>query len=198
MNQSNNSLKLPRSHSNRDVLGTLAKTLLRPKVGGGALIVAFVVFSFIVLAQNVALITSVVSQPTVNLGEKVVFVGSLYGSIGTNFSLFTASVTVVIASLFGLNGALLVYYIKTVRSAQGSLKVGSSSVGGLVSGLLGIGCAACGTFILSTLLTSFGAAGLLLVLPLRGEEFGLIGIVLLSYSIWLIGKKLQQPFVCPV
>jgi hypothetical protein len=102
-----------------------------------------------------------------------------------------------IAVLFGINFALLGFYISTVRSIRGSISAGSSSLGGLISGLFGIGCAACGTFILSTVLTSFGSAGLLTILPFRGEELSLIGIGLLTYSILIIGKKLQYPFICP-
>ncbi len=197
MKQLNNLSNLPKSPNSPSVLKVIGTSLQRPWVGLSAVSITFLVFSFTVLIQNRLLIATVLSEPAATISEKIVFVGSLYGSILTNFSGFSAVTTITIAVLFGINFALLGFYISTVRSIRGSISAGSSSLGGLVSGLFGIGCAACGTFILSTVLTSFGATGLLMILPFRGEELSLIGIGLLTYSILIIGKKLQYPFICP-
>lgn len=197
MKQLNNLSNLPKSPNSPSVLKVIRTSLQRPWVGLSAVSIAFLVFSFTVLIQNRLLIVTVLSEPAATISEKIFFVSSLYGSILTNFSVFSAVTTMTIAVLFGINFALLGFYISTVRSIRGSISAGSSSLGGLISGLFGIGCAACGTFILSTVLTSFGAAGLLTILPFRGEELSLIGIGLLAYSILIIGKKLQYPFICP-
>ncbi len=197
MKQLNNLSNLPKSPNSPSVLKVIGTSLQRPWVGLSAVSITFLVFSFTVLIQNRLLIATVLSEPAATISEKIVFVGSLYGSILTNFSGFSAVTTITIAMLFGINFALLGFYISTVRSIRGSISAGSSSLGGLISGLFGIGCAACGTFILSTVLTSFGATGLLMILPFRGEELSLIGIGLLTYSILIIGKKLQYPFICP-
>ena len=196
MKQLNNLSNLPKSPSSPSVARVIWILLRRPWVAFSAVSITFLVFSFTVLIQNRLLIVTVLNEPNATISEKIVFVGSLYGSILTNFSVFSAVITITIAVLFGINLALLGFYILTVRSVRGSISAGSSSVGGLVSGLFGIGCAACGTNILSTVLTSFGAAGLLMILPFRGEELSLIGIGLLTYSILIIGKKLQNPYVC--
>ena len=198
MKQLNNSLNLPKSHSSPSVSRVVWTSLQLPWVALSAISITFLVFSFTVLIQNRLLIVAVLNESTATIREKIVFVSSLYGSILTNFSIFSAVTTITIAILFGINFALLGLYISTVRSVKGSISAGSSSLGGLISGLLGIGCAACGTFILSTALASFGAGGLLMILPFRGEELGLIGIGLLTYSIIIIAKKLQNPYICPV
>lgn len=198
MKQLSNLSNLPKSHSSPSVSKVIWTSLRRPVVAFSAFGIAFLVFSFTVLIQNRLLIGAVLSESTATISEKIVFVGSLYGSILTNFSGFSAVTTITIAVLFGINFALLGFYISTVRSIRGSISAGSSSLGGLISGLFGIGCAACGTFILSTVLTSFGAAGVLMIFPFRGEELSFIGIGLLTYSILIIGKKLQNPYVCPV
>lgn len=197
MKQLSNLSNLLKSPNSPRVLNVIGTSLQRPWVAFSAVSIAFLVFSFTVLIQNRLLISTVLSEPTATISEKIVFVGSLYGSILTNFSGLSAVTTITIAVLFGINFALLGFYISTVRSIRGSVSAGSSSLGGLISGFFGIGCAACGTFILSTVLTSFGAAGLLTILPFRGEELSLIGIGLLTYSILIIGKKLQYPFICP-
>ena len=60
-----------------------------------------------------------------------------------------------------------------------------------------MGCAACGSFLLTSL-TLAGASGVLTLLPLGGSEFGIIGAVLLALAIYMTAKKIQDPLVCKV
>ena len=69
-------------------------------------------------------------------------------------------------------------------------------VGGFISGLFGVGCASCGAFLLTAILSSFGAMGLLVYLPLRGGELGVLGVILLIISLALISKKITEPLMC--
>jgi hypothetical protein len=160
-------------------------------------VVTGIVFSFAVLLPNFQLLW-IVSQ-TASLSELLSLVGSLYGAITTNFTFISASYTIAIAVLFGVNVALLTYYIQKMRNGLTGLSItGLTGLGGLVSGSLGIGCAACGTFIFTSVLTLFGAGGVLAYLPLGGEEFGLLGVALLLYSIYSLTKKITHPLVCPI
>ncbi|MBK5204909.1 MAG: hypothetical protein JJD98_05735 [Polaromonas sp.] len=65
-----------------------------------------------------------------------------------------------------------------------------------MSGVIGIGCAACGSLILGVILPSFGAAGALAALPLNGEEFGILSVALLFVSLLLISKNIAEPINC--
>jgi hypothetical protein len=157
--------------------------------------VGVVVFSLAVWLPNVALIKTVLLSQTASILEKVMFALSLYGSIITNFTLESAIYTIFIATLFGVYISLLVYYIRTTRVKGNGLKSGWLGIGGLVSGFFGIGCAACGTVILSSIAT-FGGASLLLVLPLGGRELGYLGVGLLVYAIYSLSKKIKEPLIC--
>lgn len=169
----------------------------RPTYTLTALAVAWVVFSVAVWLPNMTLIARVVASPNSSFWSKVEFLFSLYGSIGTNFTLLSATYTVLIALLFGINIALFTFYIRKQRSIGGDAQpVLTAGVGGLVSGFLGIGCAACGTFILTTLLSVFGATAILAYLPLGGGEFGILGVALLSYSVYALVQKIKAPNVC--
>ena len=162
-----------------------------------AICISALVFTFAIWLPNIELIMLVMFGSAGSLMEKVSFLLSLYGSIGTNFTFVSATYTISIALLFGMNVALLVYYIK--RMQGGVTRLGNTSalgISGFVSGLLGIGCAACGTFILSSVLVLFGATGSLALLPLGGEEFGLVGVGLLAFSTFLLLKKMKGPLVC--
>jgi hypothetical protein len=98
-----------------------------------------------------------------------------------------------------MNTALLAYYIKKMNTFGIKIgKAGTVSVGGFVSGIFGIGCASCGAFIATTLLTSIGIGGVITLLPLGGEEFGIVGVVLLVWSQYLLVKQIKFGNICPI
>lgn len=164
-----------------------------------ALVIALVVFTGAVWLPNISLIGTVLTTASASFMDKLSFLLSLYWAIGSNFTLLSASYTIAIAILFGINLTLLVYYIRRVSGGIRGIKVtGAAGIGGLISGIFGIGCAACGTFILTSVLALFGATGFLALLPLGGEEFGILGVILLMYSIYLMLKKIGDPLVCEV
>ena len=65
----------------------------------------------------------------------------------------------------------------------------------MIAGLLGVGCAACGSVILTAVLAGAGST-LLLLLPFGGAELGFLGIVLLLYAIVKMHKEIAKGSVC--
>ncbi|MFA6270360.1 MAG: hypothetical protein WC657_04085 [Candidatus Paceibacterota bacterium] len=122
---------------------------------------------------------------------------SLLGSIVTNFTLLSASYTIAIAILFGINLSMLVYFLRrrVAEVKQGGIATG---IFGITSGVVGIGCAACGSFLLTSILSLVGASWILSFLPLRGAEFGILGVILLSTSLYTTAKKIQNPVICKI
>ncbi len=179
--------------------GQLGTVFANPVYISTAIFIAWAVVTFAILLPNIQLIGVVLFSDTVSAIEKVYFLFSLYGSIGTNFTLVSALSAVVIAVLFGINVTLLLYYIRRVRGAASSIRsTGVAGISGLISGVLGLGCAACGTFVLTSALALVGAAGIITYLPFKGVEFGFIGIGLLLYSTYSIIQKINSPLVCRV
>lgn len=122
---------------------------------------------------------------------------SLLGSIATNFTVLTASYTIVIALLCGIYIAFITYFLK--RRIKEAKKSGiTTGFLGIGSSVLGVGCAACGSLLLMSSVLSIGATSLLAYFPLKGSEFGILGVILLSISIYLVAKKIQNPVVCKV
>lgn len=156
---------------------------------------AVAVFLFAVWFPNLGLLTEVFTSSSAPLATKLRIATSLIGGIRTNFSLLSAGYTIAIAILFGLNIAMIVYLLKRKRSGLARQDV-AAGLGGVASGALGLGCAACGAFLLSTTLSLFGAAGALALLPLRGGEFGILSVVLLFVSLSLISRKIAGPIIC--
>ncbi|MGH9782762.1 MAG: hypothetical protein ACRD88_01140 [Terriglobia bacterium] len=158
---------------------------------------AIVAFLLAVWLPNLGLIGEVFSDSSAPLATKLGIALSLLGGIGTNFSPLSAGYTIAIAVLFGISAAMIVYLLKQKRVAAAGQTIAIGS-GGVASGVVGIGCAACGSLILGAALPSFGAAGALAALPLRGEEFGILSVALLLVSLLLISKKIAQRVACPV
>lgn len=162
-----------------------------------ALVLAALAFAFAVLLPNIGLIAEVFSASSAPLAAKLKVATSLLGGIGTNFSLLSAGYTIAVALLFGINAAMVTHLVRRSRGSIGreSLLAGG---GGLGAGVLGMGCAACGSFLLTTALSSFGAAGALVFLPLQGGELGILSVILLSVSLSIISGKIASSLTCNV
>ncbi len=160
-----------------------------------ALFVSFAMFAFAVWLPNFGLIYHTALDGDVPWILRVQLPVNLLGSIQTNFSLFSAAYTIAISAFFGMYIAMAAYYFSRRISAiqDGGVALG---IGGMISGVLGIGCAACGSVIATGALSFLGASGAIALLPLRGGEFGLLGVVLLLVAIAAIAKKISDPLIC--
>lgn len=179
------------------MLGVFKQVFGNLRYGSMAILISLLVFTLAVWMPNIRLIFDILSSNTISVLEKMQFLFSFYSSIATNFTVVSASYTIAIAILFGISVVLLTYYIKERRAVIAGSGV-ATGVGGLISGVFGIGCATCGTFILTSLLAVFGAGGVLAFLPFGGEEFGFLGVGLLMYSVYMISKKINESIICPV
>ncbi|MBY0539207.1 hypothetical protein K2P56_02080 [Patescibacteria group bacterium] len=156
--------------------------------------VSVLVFAFALWLPNLRLLLSVWTDTAVSLGDKIILPTNLLLSITTNFTPLSALYTIAIAILVGINVALIIELIRARQMFAGSATISAS---GIVAGALGIGCAACGSLILTALAgTVFGTSALALF-PLGGEEFGILGVLLLGYSTYLLSKQISKT-VCEI
>lgn len=179
----------------RDIRAACAEVFARFSYLALAGVLAAAAFLFAVWFPNLELIGELFGTPDVPAATKLQIVLSLLGGIVTNFSPLSAGYTIAIAVLFGINAAMIVYLLKQKRATAAGQNIAIGS-GGMASGALGIGCAACGSLVLSTVLSSFGAASVLAFLPLQGEEFGILGVVLLLVSVAFMSRKIEAPISC--
>lgn len=151
--------------------------------------VAVFVFVFAVWLPNVQLLSTFWADSDISVYDKVALSLKLILSIATNFTLISALSTVIIALLVGINAALITELIRARRVVVGGVATGGA---GIIAGALGVGCAACGSLILTALVGTSVGAGLVAFLPLGGNEFGFIGIGLLGYSLYLLTKQISK------
>lgn len=174
---------------------TVATVMTHPKYLALSISVALIVIAFAAWLPNLHLITRVMTTGTMTLWQKTNLLTSLLGSLKTNFSSLSRTVTILSAALMGIQSSLLVYYLRRTAVIQREMGV---SVAGVATSLLGVGCASCGSVVLTSLIGLGSASTVLGVLPFRGQEFGFIGIAILLFAIGFTVKKINQPFVCDV
>ncbi len=157
--------------------------------------VGLLMFALATLLPNRSLLFSVLADSSVAFESKITLPISLLGSIATNFTPLVAFSIVITAVLVGVNAALIVQILMRGEMIWSGPATGAT---GIFSGILGVGCAACGSLILSAILGTAAGASIIAVLPLRGGEFGIIGILLLLVSTYLLGRQILRPPVCEI
>jgi hypothetical protein len=178
---------------------TLLIVSLQPYYLALTLFVAWLTLTVAVMVPNALLVWFGLSIDGIGFEGGLSFIASLYGSLLTNFTPLSASITVVMSLLFGLNVALLIFYVRMMRGSGDVVRaVEVLSLSGLISGFFGIGCAVCGSVMLTSVLSMFGAIGLLAFLPLHGEEFSFLSISLLIWSLVVLKRRIEAGRVCVV
>lgn len=176
------------------LLEALRKVFQRPVYILLTTVVGFVAFALAVWLPNLSLIWSVASS-SASFSDKINLPLSILGSITSNFSALSATYTIVIAVLLGINISLITYYVR-VQKQQLNQAGTKASTFGIITGAVGIGCAACGSIILNSIIGTAAGASIIGFLPLRGGEFGIIGVLLLGVATYSLAKQIPKPLVC--
>ncbi|HLC64452.1 MAG TPA: hypothetical protein VJK25_03890 [Patescibacteria group bacterium] len=144
---------------------------------------------------NLDILRFVFASAVFSLTEKFSFLLSLLASLRSSYTVWSQIYIISLTMLVSLNLTMLVYYFSK-KAALGAY----SGLGllGVLSGILGIGCLSCGSVILASIFGLTATVGLLGVLPLGGNEFGLIGFALMILSIYLLSQKIQSPIDCDI
>jgi hypothetical protein len=160
-----------------------------------AIIAALLFFLLAIWLPNLSFLKHIAVSDTYSFSSKITIFWSSLGFIETNFTTVTRILTIIVIFLSGVNISLLGYYLKNRIKLERAVGTG---ILGSVAGLLGVGCTSCGSVLLSSIFGLSATVGFIGILPLQGAEFGLAGIIILSFSIYMIAKKIQNPLVCKI
>ena len=158
---------------------TLIGIFRQPKYIVATTLVALTLIAFAAWLPNLHLITKAMTSSTMTLWQKTNLITSLLGSLQTNFTPLSRSLTILSATLSGIQASLLIYYVR--RSMLIQKEVGAS-VAGITTSLLGVGCASCGSVVLTSLIGFGSATTFLGILPFRGQN--------LDFKHWNITRQL--------
>lgn len=166
----------------------------RPWYVGLAFGLAMAVFYFSIVLKIKSQLAFLLGNVYYTPAERLVFLLRYpFQAMLLNFTAIEIVLISTIGILFGMQIALLVYYFKQ----RAGLYAGAGlSLTGLMSGLIGVGCTACGSVLLSSFFSISTTSAWLGFLPLRGVEFSLLSILLLGLAVYLLCKKLANPLIC--
>lgn len=99
---------------------------------------------------------------------------------------------IVVSILSGITISMILYQMRVARSSVG--KKNFASFGGIFGGAFSSACSACST----TLASILGAAGGLVLFPLKGLEFSLPSIGILIASMYFVSKGLMESGKCKI
>lgn len=158
------------------------------------IIIALVNFLINALVLNYDLLVLVFTSGFFDLASRTkIFFNSLT-SVAT-LSLSSVVVIVILSALLAVEISIFVFYFKKKVVIKKEAGLGLFS---LPLAFLGVGCSACGSLVLSSLMGLTAATTLIGFLPFRGLEFGISGIFLLLVSIYLIALKISSLDNCRI
>lgn len=172
------------------------QVLIRPKYLILTITLTIGIIIFAALLPNLHLVYWASSNSAMSLGQKLTLITSLIGSLQTNFTPLSRTLTIISALLIGIQTSLIVHYLKSKYHLQKSSS--GASVMGTLGSFIDIGCAACGSVFLTMVVGISTTTAILSFMPFAGQEFSLIGISLLLVAIYLTSKKINSPLACGV
>ncbi len=172
--------------------GALIKLLyFKPAYFFLAASVSVIFYEFIFWFLNLGLLQYLLTSPFLTLGDKLQMLIGSYSGIFT-IPLSALALTLFIVSLFqGIAVAALVYTIRKERSMQRSIlkDFGGTGIAGALS-VFGLGCAACGTSLVTPILTFFFATSSVAVAEEVGLYSAVLALVVSAITVYLTGLKL--------
>lgn len=177
------------------ILISIREVFSRPSYIFLSIFIFISVLVFAIWLPNVRFLAHTATSDIFTTSQKVGIISSTLGGLQTNFSLLSIFLTVLVAFLFAINSSFLVFYL--LRAARLSKEAGIGT-SGFILGMIGIGCASCGSVILSAFFGIGATAAFVGILPLKGQEFAILSILLFSVSIYLLAEKIKDPMLCRV
>ncbi|OGY49557.1 MAG: hypothetical protein A3B89_01755 [Candidatus Buchananbacteria bacterium RIFCSPHIGHO2_02_FULL_40_13] len=109
--------------------------------------------------------------------------------------LISLTAIIILSALLAIEISLFIFYFKKQLAFKRETGLGFSAI---AVSFLGLGCSACGSLILSSLIGLTATTAVIDWLPLEGLEFGLLGIFILLLAIYLTAYKISAPNDCKV
>ncbi len=148
---------------------------------------------FIIWLPNLGFILRRLFLSDLSFSDRIDFFLSTLGALQTNFTFASRIFSLLVILFFSVNLTMFIFYLQEAWSFQ---RETSSSLLGAILGLVGVGCASCGSVILSSVFGFTIAAGILTFLPFKGLEFSFVSLIFLGISILWLAKKINKGIAC--
>jgi hypothetical protein len=155
-----------------------------------------VFYALSIWVPNARLVYAVATESG-SLAAAAAILGPYFVSSLVDIDLQTAWYPLLFALLLSLSSTLTLFFIRMNRALPSKMQY-AGSLGAALAGMLGLGCAACGSILAWSLAANAGGIGIVTLLPYRGAEIGYLGLGLLALSAFNLARAIDKPPVCPV
>lgn len=128
---------------------TVGSVIRQPRYGLMAMVTAWLFFELVYWAFNMSALRTVLVSTAVPFADKLAVLTSPFTAIFDASGVATGTVMVLLAIVQGMNVALLAYIMSEQRTINAKAVGGGSLVG--ILALIGLGCPACGTSLVTPL-----------------------------------------------
>lgn len=151
--------------------------------------------TLVVVSRNYDVLRDFVVFGELSVAARFEFMLDLYPFVGPVYSTVEGALLVGIATLIGVNVAMVAY-----RLVESTLvaREGADGVAGAALGTLGAGCAACGTAVIGGALGAVGVGGGLAALPYGGLELLTAAVAVLALSTYALARAIASDEACPI
>lgn len=163
--------------------------LRRPRSLLLALSIGVVALAAFSLAQQWEFVLDVLRLPGIAPSERAVVLLDRLPVVGSAYEPLRGWLLVAVSAETGVLVALLHRAMEQTRLAPNQ---GAAGTAGIALGTLGAGCAACGTTVLSGVLSAFGLSSVLVLLPWEGTELLVVGVLGMLVSIHHVSASLAR------
>lgn len=176
-------------------LVTSLTLIVRRKDSRLIIIIATIVFMLLLLiVHNGGAAYSVLGFEAISFSKRLALATSTLIDVKNTMTAGALILAVLGSFLGGINLSLAYTYMRL--RGEVILHSGLYSGIGLLFAFFGVGCAACGTALLSVILGFFGFSAMLQVLPYQGLEIGYVGLIFLCIATYTLAHKVAVPNVC--
>ncbi len=179
----------------RDIYFSIKTVFRKPLYLVLAVLITLLLLLVNAIVINKGLITFLLQWDIFDWSIRLRVIGSALLNAGAVLGVVDKIFLLTLSVLAGISVVLLLYFIK--RRIRVGLE-GGASLAGIILSFIGIGCASCGSVILSSVIGLSTATAFISFLPLDGLEIGLASFVLLGWSIYSVSKKIQNPLLCKI
>ena len=158
-------------------------------------VVAIIFFWGTVLLQSISFLKFASTYTPSEFWARFRIIFQVWGFFKINSTLWSRWLVFLVSILAGINFSMLIFYLR--RKIKLEKSAGTGFVG-IIVGIFGVGCASCGSVVLSSIFGYTATTNFLATLPFHGIEIGILGLLLLLLSIYLLASKIQNPSVCKI
>ena len=158
-----------------------------------ALAIAIVFYELIFWSLNLGLAGYLLTAPFLGISERLAIFTSSFTSLFTQPTSTLGMLLLLVSLLQGISLSMLIYTIRYERQQARSFMgaFGGAGLAGILS-VLGLGCAACGTSLVTPLLTFLFATSSIAAAEKVGEVAALLALVVAIITLYLSGHKLSS------